>query len=827
MKLERILLFVVTIGIQLTLCWAGKQYLNEYIEHYEGLTYSTETLHNKHVRAKRSLDSSVTLHFFAHGREFHLRLRRDITTFSHDAQLKESDGSLIDLDVSHIYEGQVIGDPDSYVHGSIIEGVFSGKIRTRRATYFVDKSELYFNEPQKFHSVIYSQDNIITDPFRHKRDTQRGTCGSTDSKIRKWMETVQNSATVEHVQKRDVDQRARWQERANIYTAAMNRDKRAATPPKLTCHMFLQSDPELWNYMTKSSPNGLGYTEARANEEITSLLSTHVSGIKSIYEGTMFDYKEKGMSYKPVSFVVHRMQVNNTDKVCTGANKPRFCEPHIDVSNFLNLHSLTDHSDFCLSFIFTYRDFTGGTLGLAWVGSPSGASGGICDKHKSYEESGSRVFKSLNTGIITLLNYGQRVPPRISTLTFAHEVGHNFGSPHDSGDECTPYSNTPRDPKGNYIMYASATSGDKDNNDEFSPCSIKNMTLVIDAVVNEKQGKRQCFRQTNDPFCGNKIVELGESCDCGYNDIDCGQQELKCCYPRDAADKNNRCKLRLHASCSATKGPCCNASTCSMILLSENVTCADENECSLRVSCNGSIALCPAAEPKPNKTACNQNTQICLNGVCSGSICKKIGLNGWEQCYITETEGEKVDRANMCFVACTNPTTKKCVSSADEEAIIRNVDNKEFKTLLEELNKENIKLQPGAPCDNYRGYCDVFQKCRGIDSDGPLARLKKLLLSPETLDKVKDWIIAHWWVVLLIAIGVVVFMGLFIQLCAVHTPSSNPNKPPPRKLSLRRTRHRSNPQGHMPQQGVSHGGGRANPPPYNRGYEMKQPYRRP
>ena len=59
----------------------------------------------------------------------------------------------------------------------------------------------------------------------------------------------------------------------------------------------------------------------------------------------------------------------------------------------------------------------------------AGASGGICDQHKLYDENGQKVHKSLNTGIITLLNYGQRVPPRISTLTFAHEVGHNFGSP--------------------------------------------------------------------------------------------------------------------------------------------------------------------------------------------------------------------------------------------------------------------------------------------------------------------------------------------------------------------------------------------------------------
>lgn len=27
----------------------------------------------------------------------------------------------------------------------------------------------------------------------------------------------------------------------------------------------------------------------------------------------------------------------------------------MDVSNFLNLHSLEDHSDFCLAYVFTYR----------------------------------------------------------------------------------------------------------------------------------------------------------------------------------------------------------------------------------------------------------------------------------------------------------------------------------------------------------------------------------------------------------------------------------------------------------------------------------------
>jgi len=57
------------------------------------------------------------------------------------------------------------------------------------------------------------------------------------------------------------------------------------------------------------------------------------------------------------------------------------------------------------------------------------ASGGLCERWKEYNENNRRVHKSLNTGIVTLVNYGSRVPPKVSTLTFAHEIGHNYGSP--------------------------------------------------------------------------------------------------------------------------------------------------------------------------------------------------------------------------------------------------------------------------------------------------------------------------------------------------------------------------------------------------------------
>ena len=47
--------------------------------------------------------------------------------------------------------------------------------------------------------------------------------------------------------------------------------------------------------------------------------------------------------------------------------------------NFFIL-SEENYDAFCLAYMFTYRDFEGGTLGLAWTGDMKNA-GGVCERN--------------------------------------------------------------------------------------------------------------------------------------------------------------------------------------------------------------------------------------------------------------------------------------------------------------------------------------------------------------------------------------------------------------------------------------------------------------
>lgn len=60
------------------------------------------------------------------------------------------------------------------------------------------------------------------------------------------------------------------------------------------------------------------------------------------------------------------MRANDSDDTKDRFNPYR--DENIGVEKLLELNSEERHNDVCLAYVFTYRDFADGVLGLAWVG---------------------------------------------------------------------------------------------------------------------------------------------------------------------------------------------------------------------------------------------------------------------------------------------------------------------------------------------------------------------------------------------------------------------------------------------------------------------------
>lgn len=441
-----------------------------------------------------------------------------------------------------------------------------------------------------------------------------------------------------------------------------------------------------------------------------------------------------------------------------GARKKEdpFCYQNMDAAQALFFVSLQPRDDYCLSYRLNYRDFMDGTLGLAWIAGEEVGTGGFCERYRSAIEldpSGERFMQtklSLNTGITTLFNYNHYVGMHVASLTLAHEIGHSFGSPHDNGRACVPWG-----PDGKYLMYESATKGNAPNNERFSPCSIHNISAILVPVIEGKSNRENCFQRHKGPICGNQVVEGDEECDCGMDERECSD---KCCHPRHSEGRKLACRLKESAACSPTAGACCSAS-CKVV--AKGNVCSDETECAEKSYCDGENATCPQPAAKANLTVCNKNTQVCIAGECSGSICEKYGL---VECSRTAADLSVEDQ---CLLTCREPGSRICKLVCAFPAM---------------ASYCGAKLQPGSPCNGLRGYCDVFHKCRSVRPTGFITSLSGFLFGGEPFVVLYQFIANHPFKAGFVILGSS-WMTLFAIRCfALHTPSNNPVKKAPLKL---------------------------------------------
>jgi len=189
-------------------------------------------------------------------------------------------------------------------------------------------------------------------------------------------------------------------------TKSQRRFTRQSNSSNTRCELKIITDDRYYTMITRD----LGNDDELKQAVVISFITAYVDAVREIYERTVFD-GQSGITFAIANLIVETQP--------TAA----FARDNIGVEAYLDLHSQADYSDFCLSYRFTARDFDGGVLGLAYIGKlpNSGSVGGICENVRPGPQ-------TLNTGIVTIVNFGREVSQLVVHLTFAHEIGHNFGS---------------------------------------------------------------------------------------------------------------------------------------------------------------------------------------------------------------------------------------------------------------------------------------------------------------------------------------------------------------------------------------------------------------
>nr|XP_019936185.1 PREDICTED: disintegrin and metalloproteinase domain-containing protein 10-like [Paralichthys olivaceus] len=601
--------------------------ISPYIKHYEGLSYDREDLHRMHLRSKRATqpqEYTLQLDLTAFHRTFRLRLKRSSAAFSENFMVVIENGST-SADLSHLYSGILEGEHGSVCHGSVLQGQFEGTIHTDNGTYHIEPVYRYTSNQTDHHSIIYHEDDMVL-PLR--KPGPEGFCGAERLNV--------------------LAQSLRPDEEASA-----SRSRRTVDESKTSCLLHLHADH-------------LYYKRFKSVEAVVAQVTSYMQAVNDIWDKVEFD------GVKLINFKVKSLSVM-TEEDKSSPLHPLFIGPE----KLLSLYSESNWGNFCLSYLLTNRDYSG-VLGLAWEGK-AGNWGGICST-QTMPRSGR--MSTLNTGLVTVQNYGQFLPPRLVQLTFAHELGHSLGSP--------------------------------------------------------------VSRLSDQPICGNQIVEEGEECDVGHNDTDL------CCYSAKEPI-GVQCHLKPGKVCSPSQGLCC-AQDCGFKPAGQ--TCDEETDCLRESECTGLSPFCPEPLAKENLTVCSENTRVCMNGVCAESVCVKHRL---QQC---DCPGDSM--REKCHMCCQQPDKAETCASTTSSVLSRHFQTK------------SLPLVGGAPCSGNQGYCDKFHVCRLLDADGPIARLKNSFLHFEDFDDLAEWMKAHWWAILLAILTLSAVMGCTVCLCGRPLDTSDP-----------------------------------------------------
>uniref|UniRef100_A0AAY5KGQ6 ADAM metallopeptidase domain 17b n=1 Tax=Esox lucius TaxID=8010 RepID=A0AAY5KGQ6_ESOLU len=503
------------------------------------------------------------LSFTALQRHFRLYLRTNTELFTEGfrAVFVDEHGQEDSYEVNrqNFFTGHVIGEENSRVQAHIDDNDFSAHILTDEAEYNIEPLWRFTEGPCDSRLLVYRSEDI------------RNISRLASPKVCGYVRAGSDDPLPD-----------------NTRPEPLLRDKRQVHDHKKnTCPLLLVADYRFFQEMGRG-------------EESTTLnyLIELIDRVDDIYRATSWDDEFKGYGVQ-IDQIIIKKEPTNVTQGTTHFNmkgSPDEGKDVWDVKKLLEQFSVDiagNASGVCLAHLFTYQDFDGGTLGLAYVST---------FPHVAFYPG---IY--LNTGLTTTKNYGKTILTKEADLVTTHELGHNFGAEHDPE---IPYCAPGEDQGGKYVMFPFAVSGDQVNNKFFSNCS---KTSIVKRLRNKAPG---CFRERNRHVCGNSRVEQGEECDPGLLDI----HNDRCC--------TSHCKLRPTAQCSDRNSACCKqcqfetkGKVCQEPI---NSTCKGRSYCtetnlSCKVCCRKASGVCSPFKDDGGDYVYLRKGKPCTVGFCDGA----------------------------------------------------------------------------------------------------------------------------------------------------------------------------------------------------------------
>ena len=135
----------------------------------------------------------------------------------------------------------------SKVHGLITStGQFEGKITIGNESYYVERSQHHFTEPQEFHSVIYKQSDVIFAPSESTCGVDRLYKAIAHGQVLSGRNNQRDNGKSKYMDSDNLRRLSAFANSQNPYTNnnefSYHRNRRAIDPAKVTCEVYMQAD---------------------------------------------------------------------------------------------------------------------------------------------------------------------------------------------------------------------------------------------------------------------------------------------------------------------------------------------------------------------------------------------------------------------------------------------------------------------------------------------------------------------------------------------------------------------------------------------------------